>query len=72
VTDRNQLSPGAAIVMGVGFGIVGTIVILLARGTFGPGHFSDGTPEWVGIAAGAMFVLLAGLTIIVGYGVPAV
>ena len=54
--------------MGVGVGIVGTIVTLLARGTFGPGHLSDGTPEWVGIAAGAMFVL-AGLAIIVGYGV---
>jgi hypothetical protein len=68
VPDRNQLSPGGAIVIGVFSGVVGTIVILIARGTFGPRHLSDGTPPWVGVAAGALFVL-AGLAIIVGYGI---
>ena len=68
MTDRTQLSPGGAIVIGVFFGIVGTAVTLLGLGTFGEGHLTDGTPAWVGIAAGAMF-LLAGLSIIVGYGV---
>lgn len=68
MADRTQLSPGGAIVIGVFFGVMGTIVILIARGAFGPGHLSDGTPPWVGIAAGALFVL-GGLALIVGYGV---
>jgi hypothetical protein len=68
VAERNQLAPGAAVVIGVFFGIIGTLVTLLALGTFGDGHLSDGTPPWVGIAVGVMF-LLAGLAIIVGYGV---
>jgi hypothetical protein len=67
-TDRTQLSPGGAIVIGAFFGLVGTIVTLVALGTFGDGHLSDGTPPRVGIAAGVLF-LLAGLAIIVGYGI---
>ena len=66
--DRNQLSPGAAIVIGVLLGAMGTVVILIALGTFGDNQLTDGTPPWVGVAAGAMFVL-GGLAMIVGYGV---
>ena len=68
MADRNELSSGGAIVIGVFFGGVGTLVMLLALGTFGDRHLSDGTPPWVGVAAGVMFVL-AGLAIIVGYGI---
>jgi len=68
VANRNQLSPGGAIVMGVFFGAMGTFIVLLALGTFGDPHLSDGTPPWVGVAAGLAF-LLGGLAVIVGYGV---
>ena len=54
--------------IGVFFGAIGTLVTLLALGTFGDRHLTDGTPPWVGVAVGAMFVL-AGLAIIVGYSV---
>ena len=66
--DRNQLSPGAAIVVGLLMGVMGTIVVLVAGGTFGEHALSDGTPPWVGVAAGLAFVM-AGLAMIVGYGV---
>jgi hypothetical protein len=68
VAERTQLSPGGAIVIGLFFGVVGTLVLLVALGTFGDKHLSDGTPPWVGAAAGVMF-LLGGLSVIVGYGV---
>jgi hypothetical protein len=68
VAERTQLSPGGAIVIGLFFGIVGTLVLLIALGTFGDKHLSDGTPPWVGVAAGVMF-LLSGLSVIVGYGI---
>jgi hypothetical protein len=42
--------------------------LLLALGTFGDTHLTDGTPPWVGIVAGLAFVL-GGLAMIVGYGV---
>ena len=54
--------------MGVFFGAMGTFIVLLALGTFGDPHLSDGTPPWVGVAAGLAF-LLGGLAVIVGYGV---
>ena len=66
--DRNQLSAGGAIVIGVVLGAMGTVVMLLALGTFGGNQLTEGTPPWVGVAAGAMFVL-GGLAVIVGYGV---
>jgi hypothetical protein len=68
VGDRNQLSPGAAIVIGVFFGAMGTFVVLLALGTFGPARLSDGTPPWVGVVGGLLF-LLGGLAVIVGHGI---
>jgi len=68
VGDRNQLSPGAAIVIGVFFGAMGTFVLLQALGTFGPARLSDGTPPWVGVVAGLLF-LLGGLAVIVGHGI---
>jgi hypothetical protein len=68
VGDRNQLSPGAAIVIGVFFGAMGTFVMLLALGTFGPARLSDGTPPWVGVVGGLLF-LLGGLAVIVGHGI---
>lgn len=68
MAERTQLSPGGAVVVGLFFGVVGTLVLLIALGTLGDKHVSDGTPPWVGVAAGVMF-LLGGLSVIVGYGV---
>src|SRR2546426_10567978 len=68
VADRNQLSPGGAIVIGLLCGAMGTLIMLLALGA-GEGRMSDGTPPWVLVCAGLAFVL-AGLAIIVGPGIP--
>ena len=67
MADRNQLSPGGAIVIGLLCGAMGTLVMLLALGA-GEGRMSDGTPPWVLVCGGLAFVL-AGLAIIVGYGI---
>jgi hypothetical protein len=66
--DRNQLSLGSVIAIGLLMGILGSIVILVALGTFGEQAVSDGTPPWVGVAAGLTFVM-CGLAMIVGYGI---
>jgi hypothetical protein len=68
VADRSQLSPGGAIAIGLFLGAMGTLVMLLGLGTFGDRHLTDGTPPWVGVMAGLVFVL-GGLAMIVGYGV---
>ena len=65
---RTQLSPGAAIAIGVFMGAMGILVMLIALGTFSERHLSDGTPPWVAIVAGMMFVM-GGLAMIVGYGI---
>lgn len=65
---RNQLSPGGAIALGLLFGAAGTFIVLLALGAFGDPGLTEGTPPWVGVAGGLVFVL-AGLAIIVGYAV---
>ena len=56
---------GAAIVIGVLFGGLGTVAMLASLGVF-DGWMSAG-PSWVGVVAGLAFVL-GGLAIIVGYG----
>ena len=68
VDERNQLSPGGSIVVGLVCGALGLVIILVALGVFGEGRPSDGTPPWVGVCAGLAFAL-AGLALMVGYGV---
>ena len=65
---RTQLSPGGAIAIGLFMGAMGTLVVLIALGAFGEGRLSDGTPTWVGVVAGLVFVV-GGLAMIVGYGI---
>jgi hypothetical protein len=68
VATRTEVSPGGAIAIGVFMGAIGTFVVLTALGVFGEGRLSDGTPTWVGVAAGLAFVA-GGLAMIVGYGI---
>jgi hypothetical protein len=68
VADRDQVSPEGAVVVGLLCGLMGLFVVLLALGTFGEPPMSDGTPQWVGVLTGLLFVL-AGLAVIVGSGV---
>jgi len=55
---------GAAIVIGVLFGALGTVAMLASLGVFAGASMG---PSWVGVVAGLAFVL-GGLAIIVGYG----
>jgi len=66
--DRNQLSPGGSIVVGLVCGALGLLIILVALGAFGEGRLSGDTPPWVGVCAGLAFAL-AGLALMIGYGV---
>jgi len=68
MANRTQVSPGGAIASGVFMGAIGTLAVLIALGAFGEGRLSDGTPTWVGVAAGLAFVA-GGLAMIVGYGI---
>lgn len=68
VDTRTQLSPGGAIAIGLACGGMGTFCILMALGVFGDSGLSEGTPPWVGVCAGLVFVL-GGLAVIVGYGI---
>jgi hypothetical protein len=67
VANSSQLSPGAAIGIGLACGGMGSLVILIALGVVGTPTPRD-APPWVGVTAGLVFVL-AGLAVIVGYGV---
>ncbi|HVX40797.1 MAG TPA: hypothetical protein VHB25_14600 [Gemmatimonadaceae bacterium] len=49
MADRNQLSPGGAIVMGLLFAACGAIPMVLGLHTR-PAQTSDSAPAWVGIA----------------------
>jgi hypothetical protein len=67
MASSSRLSPGAAIGMGVGFGAMGTLIMLVALGAVGELRPTD-APPWVVFCAGLVFAL-AGLAVIVGYGV---
>jgi len=58
---------GAAIVIGILFGALGTAAMLASLGVFS-GESTTAAPSWVGVVAGLTFVF-GGLAIIVGYGV---
>ena len=66
MSDRTHLSPHGAVVVGLFCGGTGALVILASLGVFGPARLSPGTPPWIGVLAGLVFVL-AGLAVIVGY-----
>ena len=63
----SQLSPGAAVAIGLECGAMGLFVILLSLGVFGQAPLED-TPSWAGICVGLVFVL-GGLALINGYAV---
>lgn len=64
-TGVNQLSPRAAIVVGIVFMLCGLFPVLAGLGVFHTPP-TPGTPRWVVIAAGGMFIL-AGAAVINGY-----
>jgi hypothetical protein len=66
---RSQLSPGAAILVGLVLAAFGIFCFLLATGVIGqPSSGDDATPVWVGICAGLVF-LCGGGAIVVGYAI---
>jgi hypothetical protein len=67
VVNPELLVRGAAIVIGLLFGAIGTTAMLASLGVFGDGRMSIET-SWVGVVAGLAFVF-GGLAVIVGYGV---
>jgi hypothetical protein len=63
-----SLSPIGMLVLGVACSLVGGIVMLLALGHFGAPPLAEGTPPWIGVLGGLVFVL-GGLALVVGYTV---
>jgi hypothetical protein len=69
ITERmasSNLSPRGALFIGLASAIVGVLPILTGLGVFVPDKVEPGTPAWVLVCAGLMFVV-AGVTIIVNY-----
>jgi hypothetical protein len=67
MASAQQLSPRAAILWGLVCMALGGLPILIVLGVI-PGKLAPGTPGWVGVAAGLLFVF-AGAALIVGYAV---
>ena len=67
MASTQQISPRAAILWGLVCMALGCAPILIGLGIV-PGELTPGTPGWVGVAAGLMFVC-AGAAVIVGYAV---
>ena len=68
--DQNQLSPRGAVLMGLAFLAAGVMPILISLGVV-PGALTEGTPAWVGMCAGLMFVA-CGLAVMLDYGLAGV
>jgi hypothetical protein len=66
VSEHTRLSPRGAVVVGLFCAGMGAFVIAASLGAFPSAPLTPGTPPWVGILAGLVFVL-AGLAVIVGY-----
>jgi hypothetical protein len=64
--DSRQISPIGALLLGVACSLIGTFVVLLSLGRFGAAPLAEGTPPWIGVLGGLVFVL-GGLALIVGY-----
>ena len=64
----NQLSPRGAILMGIVFVLAGLPPMLIGMGVITPSGGDAGSPPWVVICAGLMFVV-AGLTIVLDFAV---
>ncbi|HEV3215329.1 MAG TPA: hypothetical protein VGZ27_06380 [Vicinamibacterales bacterium] len=67
VRDSSQLSPRSAILFGLAFMAAGVVPILAALGML-PVPLTRGTPAWIGVCAGLVFVL-GGAAIINGYAI---
>ena len=66
--SATQLSPRAAVALGLAVSGMGVLIVLLAVGLIPGGDASLQAPRWVVAAAGLAFVL-AGAAMIVGYAV---
>ena len=66
-SNANQLTPRGAIIVGIFSMLCGTFPVLAGLGVL-HARPAPGVQPWVGVAAGAMFIL-AGLAIINGYAV---
>jgi len=66
MSERTQLSPTAAVVLGLVVALMGCLVIGIAIGIIPADSTRD--PRWIGVAAGLAFVL-AGAAVIVGFAV---
>jgi hypothetical protein len=66
--DSRQILPFGTLVLGVACSLVGAFIVLLALGQFGAAPFAEGTPPWIGVLGGLVFVL-GGLALIVGFGI---
>jgi hypothetical protein len=60
------LVPAAGIVLGLACTLMGAFIVLLALGVLGDPWRTDGTPPWIGVLGGGVFVL-GGAALIVGY-----
>jgi hypothetical protein len=58
----SQLSPRGAMFMGLACAIVGVLPIFTGLGVFLPGKVEPGTPTWMPVCAGLLFVV-TGVTI---------
>lgn len=54
------------LVLGVACSLVGVVVVLVALGRFGAPPLAAGTPAWIGVLGGVVFVL-GGLALLLGY-----
>ena len=69
MSQQTQLSPRAAVALGLIVVAAGLVIAFLAVGLIGSGTaMSDQVPQWVGVCAGLAFVL-AGAALIVGFAV---
>ena len=67
MADASQLSPRGAVLVGVLCGACGIVPILGGLGMI-PMRLTEGTPPWVAVAVGLVFVL-GGAAVVVGHAI---
>jgi hypothetical protein len=66
MAEPRQIPALGGLVLGVACSLMGAFMVLLALGHFGRPLLAEGTPPWVGVLGGVVF-LLGGLALIVGF-----